>query len=38
MAEKSAQEKTEQATPKRLRDAREKGKVPRSRDLNTLIL
>ena len=38
MAEKSAQEKTEQATPKRLRDARKKGQVARSRDLNTLIL
>ena len=38
MAEKSAQEKTEQATPKRLLDSRKKGQVARSRDLNTLIL
>ncbi|MDX5332620.1 MAG: flagellar type III secretion system protein FlhB [Gammaproteobacteria bacterium] len=39
MAEnESAQEKTEEATPKRLRDAREKGQVPRSRELNTMVL
>ncbi|MEO0576198.1 MAG: flagellar biosynthesis protein FlhB [Pseudomonadota bacterium] len=31
----SAQEKTEQATPKRLMDARKKGDVPRSRELVT---
>ncbi len=31
----SAQEKTEQPTPKRLRDARAKGQVPRSRELVT---
>lgn len=31
----SAQEKTEQATPKRLLDARKKGDVPRSRELVT---
>lgn len=30
------QERTEQATPKRLREAREKGQVPRSRELNTM--
>ena len=29
------QEKTEQATPKRLEDARRKGQVPRSRELTT---
>jgi flagellar biosynthesis protein FlhB len=31
-----AQEKTEQPTPKRLADARQKGQVPRSRELNTM--
>lgn len=31
-----AQEKTEQATPKRLEDARKKGQVPRSRELSTM--
>ena len=31
----SAQERTEQATPKRLQDARKKGDVPRSRELVT---
>ena len=36
MAEAQAQEKTEQATPKRLQDARKKGQVPRSRELNTV--
>ncbi|APZ43022.1 flagellar biosynthesis protein FlhB [Acidihalobacter ferrooxydans] len=30
------QERTEQATPKRLREAREKGQVPRSRELSTM--
>lgn len=35
MAENDAQEKTEQATPKRLEDARRKGQIPRSRDLST---
>jgi len=38
MAQNSEQEKTEQATPKRLREAREKGQIARSRDLNSLIL
>ena len=33
MAE-SAQERTEQATPKRLEEARRKGQIPRSRDLS----
>ena len=35
MAEESGQEKTEQATPKRLQKAREEGQVARSRELNT---
>lgn len=35
MAEDSAQERTEKASQKRLQDAREKGQVPRSRELNT---
>jgi flagellar biosynthesis protein FlhB len=38
MAEQSGMERTERATPKRLSEAREKGQVPRSRDLNTLLL
>lgn len=38
MAENTAQERTEQATPKRLREAREKGQIPRSRELNTMAL
>jgi flagellar biosynthetic protein FlhB len=37
-ANESAQEKTEQASPKRLSDARAKGDVPRSRELNTLTM
>lgn len=32
--EQQAQERTEQATPKRLEDARRKGQIPRSRELN----
>jgi len=32
----SSQEKTEQPTPKRLREAREKGQIPRSRELNSM--
>lgn len=35
MAENSAQEKTEAATPKRKQDSRNKGQVPRSKELNT---
>ncbi len=31
-----SQEKTEQPTPKRLREAREKGQIPRSRELNSM--
>lgn len=39
MAEEQAQEKTEQPSPKRLKEAREKGQVARSKDFNaTLIL
>jgi flagellar biosynthetic protein FlhB len=38
MAEPNEQERTEQATPKRLREAREQGQIARSRDLNSLIL
>ncbi|MFH1873614.1 MAG: EscU/YscU/HrcU family type III secretion system export apparatus switch protein [Pseudomonadota bacterium] len=38
MAEEKGQEKTEDATPKRLRDARKKGQVAKSRDLNTIIV
>jgi flagellar biosynthetic protein FlhB len=36
--DQNGMEKTEQATPKRLREAREEGQVPRSRDLNSLLL
>lgn len=35
MAENSGQEKTEEATPKKLQQAKEKGQVPRSKDLGT---
>lgn len=35
MAENDGQERTEQPTPKRLQEAREKGQVPRSRELST---
>ncbi|MDP2559825.1 flagellar biosynthesis protein FlhB [Psychrobium sp. 1_MG-2023] len=35
MAESSGQEKTEQATPKKLQQARDKGQVPRSKELAT---
>ena len=35
MAENDAQERTEQATPKRLEEARKKGQIPRSRELTT---
>jgi flagellar biosynthetic protein FlhB len=38
MADQSGMERTERATPKRLQEAREKGQVPRSRDLNTVLL
>lgn len=38
MAEEKAQERTEEPTPKRLREAREKGQVARSRELNTVLV
>ena len=38
MTQDSGQEQTEQATPKRLREAREKGQVVRSRELTTFSL
>ncbi len=38
MAEDSGQEKTEQPTSKRLDDARKKGQIPRSRELNTFVI
>lgn len=38
MGDSSSQEKTEDATPKRLRDARKKGQVAKSRDLNTIVI
>jgi len=38
VAQESAQERTEQATPKRLRDARQRGQVPRSRELTSAAL
>lgn len=38
MAEDSGQEKTEQPTSKRLEDARKKGQIPRSRELNTFVV
>ena len=38
MAESGAGERSEQATPKRLKEAREKGQVARSRELTTALL
>ncbi|MCW8956657.1 MAG: flagellar biosynthesis protein FlhB [Gammaproteobacteria bacterium] len=39
MAEKdSSQERTEEPTSKRLEDARKKGQIPRSRELNTMVI
>jgi len=38
MAEDSGQERTEDATPRRKQQAREKGQVPSSRELNTMIM
>lgn len=37
-ANDSGQEKTEEATPKRLREARKKGQVPKSRDVSTIVV
>ncbi|MBI2343488.1 MAG: EscU/YscU/HrcU family type III secretion system export apparatus switch protein [Deltaproteobacteria bacterium] len=36
--QESSQEKTEEATPRRVREARKKGQVARSRDLNTIVI
>jgi len=39
MAEnETSQEKTEQPTPKKLREAREKGQIPRSKELNSMTI
>lgn len=38
MSQNSGEERTEQPTPKRLREAKEKGQVPRSRELNGTIV
>lgn len=38
MAEDTGQDKTEQPTPKRLREAREKGDIPRSKELSATAL
>ena len=38
MAEDSGQEKTEEPTARRKQQAREKGQVPTSRELNTMVM
>lgn len=38
MAEETGQEKTEEPTEKRIKDAREKGDIPRSRELSSTVL
>lgn len=38
MADDTGQDKTEEPTEKRLADARKKGQVPRSKELNTLVI
>jgi flagellar biosynthesis protein FlhB len=38
MSQETGQERTEEATAKRLEDAREKGQVPRSKELNSMAL
>jgi len=38
MAEQGGQDKTEQPTPKKLTDARQKGQVPRSREFTTVMV
>ena len=38
MAEESFQEKTEKATPKRRQEAREKGNIPRSIEVNSAVI
>jgi len=37
MSEHTTQDKTEEATPKRRLDAKKKGQVPRSKELNTVV-
>jgi flagellar biosynthesis protein FlhB len=38
MSDEQSQERTEQPTPKRLQEAKRKGQVPRSRELNTAMM
>ncbi|TJY62842.1 flagellar biosynthesis protein FlhB [Sinimarinibacterium sp. CAU 1509] len=38
MSDSSSQDKTERATPKRIREARERGEVPRSRELASFVV
>ena len=38
MSDSGSQEKTEQATPKKLEDSRQKGQVAHSRDINTAVI
>jgi len=38
MSEETGQEKSEQPTAKRLKETRDKGQVPRSKELNTMML
>jgi flagellar biosynthetic protein FlhB len=38
MSGNQGQERTERATPKRVQDARREGRIPRSRELNTLLM
>jgi len=38
MGQEESQEKTEEATPRKLREARKKGQVPKSKDLSSVIL
>lgn len=38
MAQDDGQDRTEEATPKRQQEAREKGQIPRSRELNTMAM
>lgn len=38
MAEDTGQERTEEPTPKKIRETREKGQIPRSRELNSMAM
>jgi len=38
MGQEESQEKTEEATPRKLREARKKGQVPKSKDINSILL